>query len=343
MNNSAKSSSTSPDVGEIAPVIFAEINKAKSVLLCCHPFPDPDSVGSNLAMKFALESLGKKVTVIQGDTNVPLAYMHFPGADSIVKKNLFEINFKDYDLFISLDSPQDQLSKIKPIDFPLPIRSISIDHHSSGKTFADINLVINEAPATAEIIYKLLNEWKIVITPEIAANIFVATYFDTLFLKLPSVTPETFSMMSALSIKINNRANLLSRVESSETPETLLLYGKAFSSVTTFLNGNLAISRLSYDDLVECGMDKISKSTNFVSNFMKMVYGWKIVVAIMEIEPGYVKCSLRSNDVINYPIDQIAMTLGGGGHKGAAGIKLKTTPEEAARLIVEKTKALYNL
>src|SRR3989344_9571766 len=94
----------SEEVKKAAPLIFNEIKKANSILLHCHPSPDPDSVGSVLAMKFALESLGKKVTVIQGDSEIPQAFMHFPGAGDIVQKSFDEMDLKEFDLFIILDS-----------------------------------------------------------------------------------------------------------------------------------------------------------------------------------------------------------------------------------------------
>jgi nanoRNase/pAp phosphatase (c-di-AMP/oligoRNAs hydrolase) len=87
------------NIKELAPKVLEYINNSKSILLHCHPSPDPDSVGSVLAMKFVLESLNKKVTVIKGDSDIPEAFSHFPGFSDIVQKNYFEINKQDFDLF----------------------------------------------------------------------------------------------------------------------------------------------------------------------------------------------------------------------------------------------------
>ena len=73
-------------VKKLAPEILDVIKKSESILLHCHPSPDPDSVGSALAMKFALQSLGKKVTIIAGDSPVPSAFSHFPGFAEIIPK-----------------------------------------------------------------------------------------------------------------------------------------------------------------------------------------------------------------------------------------------------------------
>src|SRR4051812_38019854 len=108
----------SATIKEQAPIILAEIKKAKSILLHCHPSPDPDSVGSALAMKFALEGLGKKVTVIKGDSDIPEAFNHFPGALEIMAKNFFEIDLSQFDIFIVQDSASiEMISRRGKIEF----------------------------------------------------------------------------------------------------------------------------------------------------------------------------------------------------------------------------------
>src|SRR5882724_10069578 len=112
-------SDISPIIKEKAPIILAEIKKAKSILLHCHPLPDPDSVGSALAMKFALEQMGKKVTFIRGDSEIPRGFMHFPGAKEIVNKNFSEVDLQEFDLLISLDSgSKNMISQASPPSYP---------------------------------------------------------------------------------------------------------------------------------------------------------------------------------------------------------------------------------
>ncbi len=339
-----ETSRNSSNITEMAPIILAEIMKSQSVLLCRHTSPDPDSVGSALAMKFVIESLGKKATVIKGDSVLPLAFMHFPGADSIIQKNIGEIDFEDFDLFIAVDSGSpDQISRIKPVIFPLPIRSIVIDHHGSNIGYADVNLIVEGAPATSEVIYELLKLWHVEITPEIATNLFVAIYFDTQGLKTDSTRPNTYEVMSFLAGKVPNISTLISKVENSETPQILALYGMALSSIKTYLDDTIAISSVSYEGLVKCGVDEIRLSTSYISVLMKIVMKWKVLITIMEIAPGKIKCSLRTNDAEHFPVDKLAQAFGGGGHRAAAGIKLDVSIDEAQKLIVSKAKELYNL
>jgi nanoRNase/pAp phosphatase (c-di-AMP/oligoRNAs hydrolase) len=66
----------SEKINELAPAIWAEIERAKRILLHLHVNPDGDSVGSALATYHALKALGKEVTVISGDSGLPRSYPH---------------------------------------------------------------------------------------------------------------------------------------------------------------------------------------------------------------------------------------------------------------------------
>ncbi len=334
----------STNLVEMAPIILAEIKKAKSVLLSCHPSPDPDCVGSALAMKFAIESLGIKATVIKGDSEIPQGFMHFPGAKDIVMKNFGEVDLKDYDLYIAADiAAVSQVSRVKPVVFPLPIKSIVIDHHPSNTGFADMNLIVPESPATAQVIYLLAKEWGMNISSEMAANIFVGIYTDTGGLKYSGTTIKTYEIMTDLVSKCPDFSLLIQKMENSESPDKLTLYGLALGSIEVFLNNSLAISTVSNADLVTKKIAETSVSTSIISSMMKVVDQWKIVASLIELEPNKIKCSFRTNDVENYPVGPISSFFGGGGHKAAAGAIINASLEEAKKLIVAKAKELYNL
>jgi len=189
----------SSTIKEKEALIFTEIQKSESILLHCHPSPDPDSVCSALAMKFALEQLGKKATIIKGDSDIPEAFMHFPGAKDIIAKNFSEIDLKEFDLFIIVDtSSPGMISQLNTPEFPLPIRTIVIDHHSTNTCFADINLVDIPSPATSFILFQLFKKWNIIFSPEISLNLFMGMYTDTGGFKYPPTDHRVFEAAAEL-------------------------------------------------------------------------------------------------------------------------------------------------
>jgi phosphoesterase RecJ-like protein len=331
-------------VNKIEAEILNQIDKSKSILLICHPSPDPDSVCSNLALKFGLEKMGKEVTLIAGDSKIPEAFMHFPGASSIVAKNLFEINIEDFDLFIILDiSTPQQVSRFKPIEFPMKIKTILIDHHLSNKGFADIDYIEKDAPATGQIVYDLLKKWGIQIDQAIAANLMLAIYTDTVGLKTEISDPRTFEIFAELAKLTLNFSELMSKLENSEEPQKLKFYGIGLSNIESLLEDKLAISYVSNEELKKIGIDDLSMGASYISTMMKMVEKWKIVISAVEVSPNRIKASLRTNEPNNFDVSKLATELGGGGHKAAAGVNLIMSYDQAKKMIVAKAKELYNL
>lgn len=334
----------SPIILEKAPIILAEIQKAKSVLLHCHPSPDPDSVGSALAMKFALEQMGKKVTVIKGDSEIPQAFMHFTGANDIVQKNFFEVDLKEIDLFIIVDSASpEQISRFKPMNFPLPIRTVAIDHHRTNVSFADVNLIEPDYPATGQILFELLTLMNVELTKDIASNLFIALYTDSGGLKYESTTPKTFAIGSKLAEIVPDFSSLISQMENSRLPEEIRMQGLALSSIETFLNGKLALSLVSADMIKERNLPVKYAHAGEISPILNSVSEWEISGVLIAIDDKRVKVSFRTHGPNNYDVSKLAAAFGGGGHRCAAGATLNMSLEEARDSVVSKAKELYNL
>ncbi len=337
-------SDISPIIKEKSPLILAEIKKAKSILLHCHPSPDPDSVGTALAMKFALEQLGKKATIIKGDSDIPAAFMHFPGARDIVQKNFGEILLEEFDLFISLDSSNLQMiSGIKPPVFPESLAVVVIDHHVSNIGYGRVNLIDLTSPATAFILFQLFRSWDVKLTREIAANIFVGIYTDTGGLKYPPTDHRVFEAMSELVKIVPDFTKVIFDMDNSEIKESIYFEALALGSIETFLNDSMAIAVVSNASIKEKNIPIDSIHGYDISNKLKSVIGWNIGISMVEREPNIVKLSIRTRDSKKFDVSKLAVALGGGGHKAAAGAILKMPLDEAKVLVVSKAKELYNL
>ncbi len=334
-----------------APKILEIIKSSKNVLLHCHPSPDPDSLGSSLAMKFALEQLGKTVTVIGGDSVIPEAFMHFPGAASIVPKNFFEVDLAGtsgslpFDLFIIQDagSPE-MISRKKPLvpveAFPSSLKTVIIDHHVTNTKFANtVNLVDCTYPATCQILYDLFTLWGIRVTPEIAGDLFIGMFTDTGGFRYPSTTSATLEAAAVLTKIYPDFSTLISKMENNKRPQALTFQGLAFSNIETFPlpDGNhVAIASVPYEVISQKGFDVEDMSSSMVASVMRGVVGYDVSVCITELEPNKVKGSMRKRDATAYDLSAIAASLGGGGHKAAAGLVATGTLAEVKKRIVDE-------
>lgn len=331
-------------VKEMFPVILEAIKKSSTILLHCHPSPDPDSVGSVLAMKGALEQLGKKVTVIKGDSEIPKAFGHFPGVKDITSKNFSEINLSDFDLFIILDSGSpDMISRISVPSFPLSIPTITIDHHATNTGYASMNLVDPTYPATAQILFDLFKLWNIKITPEIASNLFIGMYTDTGGFKYAGTSSETLSAASELASISPDFNQMILKMENSRTKASILYNGLALSSIQYFFDDRLVISAVSFKEISKYNILSEDISSVPVANILISVASTAISVSMSEQTPGEIRLRFRSKDSEKYDISKLATALGGGGHKMAAGARLNSSLEEGIKKVVETAKIIYNL
>lgn len=320
-----------------APKILEIIKSSNAILLHCHIFPDCDSIGSVLAMKFALEQLGKKATVIRGDSPIPAVFQRLPGAPEIVPKNFFEIDQSRFDLFLILDSgAPDRISQIAPVVFPDGMKTVNIDHHVSNAKYArDINLVEPAYPSTTMLLFDLFKEWGIKLTHDMALNLFMGAYTDTGGFRFATTKPETFAAAAELSRLAPDFSDFIFDMDNSKNAYELRFEGAALSSIETFLGDSLAIASVSAADMKKLGVADLSVSGGMMANIIKSVVGWDIGVCMTEVAPGTIKTSFRTRDAEKYDLSAITGALGGGGHKAASGVFFKgITLDEAKKKIV---------
>lgn len=339
--------STVQDSKEIHSIL-EEIKKARSILLHCHPSPDPDSVGSVLAMKFAIEQIcggEKKVTVIAGDSEIPQAFMHFPGASEIIPKNFFEIDISQFDLFIVLDSSINGISRLRPeaMTFPPSLKVINIDHHRTNTGCGSINIIDVAYPANCLILADIFKQWNIKLDSNIASNLFIGSYTDTGGFKFEGVRPETFRIAGELAEHIDDIPGLIAKMENSTTLGFLKFQAAALESITVYFGGVLALAVVPYSVIQSKGLTSEDVQVSRISSFLITVPDWNIVGCAVEGKEGEMKFSFRSSDTKIYDVSKLAAELGGGGHKAAAGLVLRLPFEEAIKKVVETAKIIYNL
>src|SRR5712691_10744057 len=108
---------TSPEIRQIVDAIHAR----KRFVLSSHARPDGDSIGSQLAMAYALRALGKEVAVVNSDP-APPPLMQFPGVPEITVAPLVD---GEYDAAIIMECSDLTRTGVAGLDRCLVI---NIDH-----------------------------------------------------------------------------------------------------------------------------------------------------------------------------------------------------------------------
>lgn len=329
-------------VKTLAPAIWKEIQKAKKILLHCHPSPDGDSIGSALACKHALEGIGKQVTIIAGDSELPKNLSFLPGFSQIEPKGYLDIDPKQFDLFLILDSSApNQITKKGGVIFPDSLMTIAIDHHTSNTPFAKINLVDPTYPAVTQLLYDLFKSWEITITPAIAICLFTGIYTDTGF-RYDRTTWETFAAAAELTKIYPEFTRTVFQIENNESPQQLAFLALSLSHIEHYFSGKVAISAVTYEEMAANNIERKHTEKSDIANLLKSVIGWEIGIRFTEVSPGVVTISFRTRDPRKWDLAKIAVATGfGGGHPAAAGANITKPFNEAKKLLLDTITKTY--
>lgn len=327
-------------INELQQQIFDEVQKSKKILLHCHPSPDPDSVGSSLAWMHYLKSLGKEVTVIIGDSEPGNNLKVLPGFDQILMKNYFEINPEEFDLFIINDAADiTRVSTKGQVVFPKTMKTIVIDHHPSNNGFGEINLIEPEYVSAGQIVYELFKIWNIEITKEIAANLLLAIYTDSGGLKYAPTDHKTIQAFSELTVILPDYHKLIFNYENSRERDELKFRGMVLNSIEEYFDKKVALAAISEDRLLQNKIQK--KNAVGMSNVLVSVPEWQIGITMIEKEKNAVNVSMRSADPEQYDLALFTSSIGGGGHKAAAGALIKMPLNDAKKYLLEKLAEMF--
>ncbi len=328
-------------VAHIADKILNQIQQSKNILLHFHVNPDGDSVGGALAMMQVLKTLGKNVTVIQGDSSIPEYLETLPGISEVVKKNFFEIEIQKFDTFIIQDSSNlDRVSTKEQIIFPPHICTIVIDHHVTNTHFGQLNLVDETYPSVCQLLYDLFKAWNIRITNDMALCLLVGMYTDTLF-KYPGVTSASFQAAADLAKLAPDFTQTIFSIENNQHPKSLELMGLYLLNTKHVFSNRVVCSSVSYADFIS---HQIPTDINVhgIANLLASAKGNDIAVILTEEQPNQISVSMRTRDSKKYDVAKIAVATGcGGGHPAAAGANFSLSLKEAEEKMFQTIASVY--
>src|SRR4030066_1367598 len=166
--------------------IINTLKKKERFMLTTHMNPEGDAIGSTLALALALSSIGKNVTINTIDP-VPGILKFLPSSNKVQQVKTVDGRF---DAVIVLDCGDlERVGFLKKDNIPADIL-INIDHHKTNLGFGTMNLV-EEAVASADIVYTILKKMDIPVTPEIAVCIYTAIMTETGSFRYTNTTDHT--------------------------------------------------------------------------------------------------------------------------------------------------------
>jgi bifunctional oligoribonuclease and PAP phosphatase NrnA len=320
--------------------VVERLMSATRVLCTCHRRPDADALGSALGLSRHLVAMGKDAFVyVPEPISKSLEYLVEPGEVVTTLSGGGEA-----DLIVVTDTAS---ASLLPKGLPESTPVVVIDHHAAHEPFGDVTLRDVEASSTGEVVLGLLDALGLPDVPprNVAEPIYAAIVADTGGFRYSSTNARTMRLGARLIEGGAEPWKTAYHLFEGWPHERLKLLSAVIETLTTRFDGKLALLEVTRDMLERaCGDDDMVEG---LVNYGRMLQGVEIAVLLWEFEVHEdgavrrdVKVSLRSRGSAD--VAAIAVELGGGGHRAAAGAQLSTTLEEARdRLlkVVEKVLA----
>src|SRR5260221_570112 len=171
--------------------VLRQIGQHDRFVLTSHARPDGDAIGSALACCQVLRAMGKQADVVLHD-GVPRIYRALPFADEVMQSNRVA---GDYEAAIILECDSIHRTRLEGLEDRF---LINIDHHVSGRPFANVNWIDPHAVATAEMVFRLAREAGTHFSPDIATCLYTALMTDTGSFMFQGTNENTFSLAREL-------------------------------------------------------------------------------------------------------------------------------------------------
>lgn len=313
--------------------IGAWLEEAESFALLSHVRPDGDAIGSQIALGFALEAMGKRVRLINED-GLPenLAFMN--GAERIEPPPAEPL---EVDVVIALDTA----TKPRLGDRTLACvagcpRWINIDHHKSNPGYGDLNHIDDGSPATGQILYHLITGLGLPMPPESRDAIYVAVSTDTGSFQYAGTTADTYTMAADLVRRGLEVGKLNALIYDNHPMRRVELMRALLNTLEVESGGRVAHWELTMDTVRSLGL-KPEDSEGLI-DIIRAIQGVLVAVFFEELDTGKVRVSMRSKDP-RFDACKVCQQFGGGGHSLAAGIRMAGPVSEARRKVLDAVDA----
>jgi len=298
-----------------------------------HDNPDGDALGSLLALHLALVSLGKdSAMVLGGDAPLPPEYAFL----DLQARGLARVAPGDAGerVLVALDCAQ--ASRIvEPTLVASAALTVNIDHHHDNTRFASVNLVVEEASSTGELLADVFAELGVAPTPELAEALYTAIVTDTGRFQYTNTTPKALRLAAELVEAGADVGKVFVEVYESTPFPKLKLLARALEHATELAGGRIVVSELTRADFEAARADE--PYSEGIIDHLRAADGAELVALVRELPegaPARRKGSLRSHPN-GVDVSAIARSFGGGGHRRAAGFSTDLGMDEITQRIVE--------
>lgn len=300
------------------------LKKHDNYIILTHTSPDGDTLGSAYALYYALNEIGKSACVLCPDI-IPSKYDYFARrTDHVYRENA---------TVVAVDVADKRLLGALEEEFG-DIVNLCIDHHISNTKFAENLYLDDNAAATAECMYELIEQMNVNINDITAKALYTGLATDTGCFKYSNVTAKTHIIASEL-YEYNINAAEINRLMFDTKPKKLIeLERMVLESAEYHFDDRCILLSVTAEMQEKTGCS--GTELEGIAVISRSVEGVIAGVTIKQNDEDEFKVSLRTFP----PLDASAICkeLGGGGHVGAAGASVKGSLSEVKEKVLAAVK-----
>ena len=317
---------------------FEEIGRAlrehQHFAILSHVRPDGDALGSQLALALSLQQLGKNVRV-WNEEGMLEKYSFLPRAELLTKPPAIA---DDVDVAIALDTAiQNRLGTAFAAVGSAKIW-INIDHHRSNPSYGDLVIIDPSAPATGEIIFRLIKSQGLPFNHDIAENLYAAISTDTGSFQYPKTSALTFEIAAELVRAGGLDVGRLSQQLYESYPRRRLELLRELLRTMRFSECN-RVASFSLSSKTAAELAALPEDNEGMIDHLRAIRGVIVAVFFEELADGKVRLSMRSKDEA-IDVCAICQKFGGGGHTLAAGARIRGSLAEVEEKVLEEIRAV---
>jgi phosphoesterase RecJ-like protein len=302
---------------------------ARSILVLTHVGPDGDAIGSMLGLAHALEGVGKSV-ITAVDGGVPGDLVFIPGSASVHTT----LDGLAVDVVIAVDcGDESRMGEVGQVALRSGAPLINLDHHRTNTMFGAANLVDLATVAAAEGVLDWLDHMGIGLDTISAFCLLTGLVTDTLCFRTDNVSSETLGKAQRLMAHGASLAEIVQRTVGRKSYAGLRLWSLVLPTVR--LEERVIWAIITQDMFKRVGYTGWDDA-GLVSTLAQTEEAY--ISAVFKEKPdGGIEIGFRA--VPGFDTANVAVVLGGGGHKLASGATVHEPLETLVPRVVEMLKA----
>ncbi len=300
----------------------------KRAVLTLHINPDPDSIGSNLALARVLQQRGHSVTVYSQDS-VSEEFNYLEGCKDIQFIQASEITWDDFDVFWALDMAD--ANRMGKTVFPPDLTIITIDHHTGNEGWGTHRILESIQPSTSSILLHMFKELGFTIDSDTAQCLLTGICGDTGFFQY-AMSAEVLEDGAYLIRHGANYNEITDQLLNNIPLSDLVFMGSALQRAKMYPEKSCVIIDVPNEMWNAHGESRLKRV--ILVRYLSQIKGVKFGVVLSEEKPGKVRVSMRSHGN-QYDVRILAEKFGGGGHIRAAGGELHMSLDEAIKTVLD--------